>query len=116
MNYWVREHPPGAHDNEVEHWKLLGGENACNQIPEPMKFPTWDMAQSMANALANNEPTDYQRLNHEGDAAYHLKREGTKGAKALEAWRTFRSGCSDTKTLQLMKQIEKALGMNDEPD
>ena len=61
MNYWVREVPAGAKVGEAHHYALLGGEASCNQIENPMQFPTWEMAQALANALMANLPTDKQR-------------------------------------------------------
>lgn len=66
MNYWVREVPPGAKVGEADHYRLLGGDQHCNQIQDPMQFPTWEMAQAMANALTANPPTDEQRKVHSG--------------------------------------------------
>ena len=60
MNYWVREVPAGSKPEEADHYILLGGKKSCNQITNPMEFPTWDIAQRFANSLMANPPTQRQ--------------------------------------------------------
>ena len=62
MNYWVRERPAGS--GALTHFVVLCGTGGCSEGELPLEFPTWEMARSFANAMANYPSTDAQREEH----------------------------------------------------
>lgn len=111
MNYWVREVPAGAGVGssivKPDHWIVHSGEKACNQGSMPIKFPSFEMAQAMANALAANPPTEDQEKLHEGEEVWHLKRFATAESQLRAAWKELYKQADTAHQLKMLAIGEK---------
>ena len=60
LKYWVRERPPAARGERVEHWIVLYGPRGCAYGELPFKFDHWEVARAVANALTEHRPSEEQ--------------------------------------------------------
>ena len=60
LKYWVRERPPGARGEAVDHWIILYGPRGCSYGKLPFEFDHWEVAKALANALEANRPNEQQ--------------------------------------------------------
>lgn len=64
LRFWIRERPPAARGNEVDHWIILYGPRGCSYGQLPFEIEHWEVAQALANSLTANLPTDEQIDKH----------------------------------------------------